>query len=590
MFKSIFKSAVLCMAAAVSFTACEVDTTTVMFEEDHDFSQPSDTVFSMLGILSKVQDVVERGVLLGEIRGDLVKPDPLYAQAGGNKALSDLAQFENLEDTAFNRYRDYYAIVNNCNFYLDRADAEMERRGEKVFLKEYAAVSAYRAWAYLQLALLYGKVPFYTKPLLSYSDIEQVMNDPSNRKGVGEICSYFIEDLQPYVDVPFPDYKDFTYAENMTVESREFFLPVRLLLGDLYLWRGSESGSQTDFAMAAQEYRDYLMQDLSNLRYLDPKVGVFYKNPDLENQSISDGWSSIFYGSQNNSERISLIPLARYAEYGKTGTLSSAFGSFVGSDALEKLVDNSYYCYVMYTEEAGEEEGSEFTSRFTGLVKDTLYYGTKENPQYYSYITVPGTPQYFMGDLRFKGSFYEGYGLVINKYSTTWPHVTTYRTGTVYLRLAEAINRAGYPLTAFHVLKYGLSRGNLIKYDANGEYYRLMQSGYTFYDMYDNKKNIGIHARGCGNAEMDTLHYSLPAMASREDSIQKVEDMICDEMALETAYEGNRFYDLMRFAFRRGEDFLASRVARRNNPDMPDQTLYNKLRDRNNWYLPMVEN
>ncbi len=69
-------------------------------------------------------------------------------------------------------------------------------------------------------------------------------------------------------------------------------------------------------------------------------------------------------------------------------------------------------------------------------------------------------------------------------------------------------------------------------------------------------------------------------MASREDGTKRVEDMICGEMALETAYEGNRFYDLMRFAFRRGEDFPASRVARRDDPDMPDQALYDELKDR----------
>ena len=292
MLKNILKSTAIWMAATVSFTACEVDTTTVMFEEDHDFSQPGDTVFSVLGILDKVQDVVEKGVLLGELRGDLVKPVPL---AGASNAWVDLARFENLEDATFNRYRDYYAIVNNCNFYLERADAEMERRGQKVFLKEYAAVSAYRAWAYLQLALLYGEIPFYTQPLLSYSEIEQVMNDPSRRKGLGEICSYFIDDLLPYVDVPFPNYGNFTYDQNSSVNSSDFFLPIRLLRGDLYLWRGSLDGNKSDFAKAAQEYRDYL---LSEERFVNPEIKVAYRTVDLDGAQIVDRWNFRFCGRQ----------------------------------------------------------------------------------------------------------------------------------------------------------------------------------------------------------------------------------------------------------------------------------------------------
>lgn len=185
--------------------------------------------------------------------------------------------------------------MNNCNFYLERADAEMERRGQKVFLKEYAAVSAYRAWAYLQLALLYGEVPFYTQPLLSYSEIEQVMNDPSKRKGLGEICSYFIDDLLPYVDVPFPNYGNFTYDQSSSVNSSDFFLPIRLLRGDLYLWRGSLDGNKSDFAKAAQEYRDYL---LSEKRFVSPDVKVAYRTVDMDGAQIVDRWSSVFLGKQ----------------------------------------------------------------------------------------------------------------------------------------------------------------------------------------------------------------------------------------------------------------------------------------------------
>ena len=294
------------------------------------------------------------------------------------------------------------------------------------------------------------------------------------------------------------------------------------------------------------------------------------------------------------SALISVVPMADTDFYGRVGTLSTVFSpfNFLASESLKDLVDNAYYCYVASYVAEGAEEG---VSRFR-LVEDTRYYGTPEAPVYLNYVAAVEegtvTPEYATGDLRlYEFPTTNEYDMYVEGYNYGWPHVGTYRTNTVFLRLAEAINRAGYPYTAFGVLKYGLSRGNLVYYDKHGELSRLMQSGYTFYDFGDNTDNVGIHARGCGNAEMDTLHYTLPALASLEDSIREVENFLIDEMALESPYNGSRFFSLMRFALRRGDPaFLADRVARRGNPDMPDETLRNRLSNPDNWYLPMTEN
>ena len=568
--KTIAKKSVcgLCLCLLAMLSACEVETSTVMFSDDNTLSTPNDTVFSVLGIMAKVQKVAERGVVLGEVRGDLVALKP----EAKDDVMAGLANFTDLTDTSFNRYRDYYAVINNCNFFLSKADTTMVRSNKQVFIKEYAVVSAWRAWTYLQLAKVYGEVPFYTQPLLTYTDIENVMADKSNRRGLQAICDYFIADLTPFVDTEYPYYGDFSYSGSATFDSRMFFLPIRLLLADMYLWRGSMAGGKDDFIKAAQLYRDYLQREGQTTSM---SLSNRYTTADFS--AWTSQWSSIFRSVRGGDERISIIPFAANSNYGTVFGLHEKLGGMEGSRKLCTLVNDAPYCFTGYTTDQAERYA---------YVTDSTFYGTKEKPEHLYAVTTSSNPQYTSGDLRlFAHSTSQDASISISKYSSSQPYVTTYRAAYVWLRLAEAINRAGYPQTAFTLLKYGLNRGNLVKYDAE-ELSDLNSRGYTFHDFGDNATNLGFHCRGCGNAESDTLYVL--GSGSAEERMSMVEDLLIDEYALETAFEGSRFFDLMRFAFRRGESFLAERVAMRDGT--LNEQLYQLLLDRKNWYLPMTEN
>ena len=59
-------------------TSCEdmlkPESDLVEFEEDHTLNHATDSVYSVMGIINKMQIIADRVVLLGEVRGDLVVP------------------------------------------------------------------------------------------------------------------------------------------------------------------------------------------------------------------------------------------------------------------------------------------------------------------------------------------------------------------------------------------------------------------------------------------------------------------------------------------------------------------------------------
>lgn len=222
---------VLAFGAGAAFTSC-VDTDSSLVDFNPQLNSPNDTVYSLLGIMNKMQVIADRTIILGEIRGELSS-----ATEAATTDLKELADFTATTDNRYNAPEDYYAIIQNCNYYIAHADTMLSLRGEKVFIREYAAVKAFRAWTYLQLAIYYGKVPFFTEPLMT-----EVEADPSRYPfyDVKQVCEYFIPDLEPYVETDFP-----------LAGNDRYFIPVRVLLGDLCLWAGR-------YREAAQYYHDYL--------------------------------------------------------------------------------------------------------------------------------------------------------------------------------------------------------------------------------------------------------------------------------------------------------------------------------------------
>ena len=64
--------------------------------------------------------MIEQNVLLGELRGDLVKPTEFASDS-----INDIINFNNLEDgeNALLNRAAYYKVINQCNFYLAKADS-----------------------------------------------------------------------------------------------------------------------------------------------------------------------------------------------------------------------------------------------------------------------------------------------------------------------------------------------------------------------------------------------------------------------------------------------------------------------------------
>lgn len=716
-YKSILSLFIFLLGFGVSTTSCEDMLTPDMDRYSENFSG-NDTVYFYLGILRNVQDMVEQNELLGDLRSDLVT-----TTSYSSDSIADIINYQKLQDGEnglLNRAA-YYKVINQCNFYLAKVDTNAVKNNIYYMRKEYAQVVAIRAWTYLQLVQTYGRVPFITKPVDNANTGWE--NNPETWATPDNLVDLLKDELEKAKTFEHtlgaPNYGSFNTG-NITIDSKYMRFYNDLVLGDLYLLRGKD---RADFVAAAKNYYYFLKEKAkSGISILDTPArfnefsmgGKDYYSPSISSW-ISAGLQAT---SLSSYENITIIPSAANSSFGKVlsreaqiygfdihSTNSTTGGDDNATDATtsgnisvkpnlrsRQIAPSEAYlnlCAAQYY------TNSVFTSA-SELPTEVEYYEGVGDARMHAtapiFQTTDGKERYIVKNTPVTSVSMDGQANVASfKY-----YKSLYRLSQVYLRYAEAINRAGYPRTAFAILRDGINFNNMpklledkvyddenqtwhytydldsvktaygINYIGADELYRA-QNEPEYANFIDFSTNIwnnkSIHGLGCGTSTVaDTLYdfecaegivrqriqqeqalanalgLSLsetpdtpaeevqpqsranddeegeetepdrsgyeegePARVPAEvdmNEVLAVESLIADELALQTAYEGTRMFDLIRIARHRdaagqfGTQWLAWKVARRNEllkpyevPTQYNATLYNLLVNPENWYI-----
>lgn len=478
--KNIIASIFLALALSMGFSSCEDMLTGDMDRHIEIDELAQDTLYSYWGILRSLQHVAERYVLLGECRGDMVEGTEYVSDS-----ISAILDF-GLSGDAFdgsNRFlkaTDFYHIINSCNAYILRCDtAKVSGLNRSLMLSEYSQVVSIRAWAYLQLVLTYGRVPYFEKPMLSTADMEEFHKAESyvdaNSLATSGVAQK-VEEVR-YIPslyagdsirvIPYPDYYSYGYTRTIASASQCIF-PQDLVLGDMYLLRAQGEGSEADYRMAAQYYYNFLNSNKGGPLLPNTLYGMMLKSRMTEQYSgLNLGWGNMFSNNTTatglDAELVTIIPSNTNKLWGEVlRGVNEMFGFDatirVNTSAADSVTTASVSLKTNF------EHQLDASKAYTDLNKAQNYeaYIGPDGSELCTVFTGAGDARFWMATDTYtdyeKGAQDEVRFVVKQNpnggFSTTYPVI--YRKASIWLRFAEALNGAGFPGYAFAILRHGL--------------------------------------------------------------------------------------------------------------------------------------
>lgn len=496
---------------------------------------------AVLGVYGKFLSLAEQYLILNELRADLMDVT--------NNADINLQQINAHTAVESNPYADpkpFYEVILYCNDVLKNLDVMIadSKLLESEYAERYADIAALRSWLYFQLAIHWGEVPYITEPFLSVEDLENL--DRFEKISLDNMIPKLIEVMES-----LPTRENYNASSSLMTtaigksgswSTRSFFINKKIFLGDLYLWHG-------DYLKAATIYKEVMVMPVSGVDIYDAyrvKYADVSTYNDLAINYIRDkthdyaslidnntqGWKSMFIRSQDvlfNSEWIWVLP---FESQFKQETPFIELFSNQGGKYLLKPSQHAVDLWDAQTQYNG----------FTFDQRGRFTYGTEGGQpviKKHIYNFNPALP------LEHNGKWFLG------------------RAASLHLKFAEAANRDNKMKVAWALLNTGInSTYNVLPTpgDVTNIQNTFLPAPYDF----DARNGQVPYYRGLWhrNAGIRGRAYLTPTtVPDAADSVNIIENSLIEEAALELAYEGQRWPDLLRIAKRKHDpSFLADKV------------------------------
>lgn len=524
---------------------------------------------AVLGIYGKFMGLAKKYVILNEMRADL-----MTTTQNSDPYLQQLSDQNVSADNPYINPKEFYEVIQNCNDALYNFDIMLSKKRftQSEYDQRYADIACIRTWIYLQLGIQYGTVPYITGPIETLDDVKNIDKYP--RLAFDELLDKLVTFTE---GLTYKDLYDSQSSLRITVDgysTLKFFINKECLLGDLELWKGN-------YLSAASHYKNVMESTPTpggnSLDYYKVKFPEVITNDDLAVgylrnfeqdvttlvNSNTKGWRSIFGRNRDvlwDTEWIWSLPFD--SKFAPANPFISFFSKSSGN-------------YLAKPSQSAIDRWNSNTQAF-GYPYDAR--GPK-----FTYNIVGGDPVIMKYIYK-----YEGAGNLF-KTDGDW---FLYRAAKLHLRYAEAANRDNKHRVAFALLNNGLqteyNRGklNVDTDDVTNAMQTKLAYPYDFDARQGNHpnfrapwhRNTGVRGRA-----------RLGAAPVVGDSLISIENSIIDEAALELAYEGNRWEDLVRIARRRNDPaFLADKIydklSKEGNANATE--VRTKLMNPANWYLP----